>query len=164
MTNKKITLLSCGGTIDKYQFVSDIDEQIGAPQILPILKQGNASIEFEHIELMRKDSINIKAEERSQIKKAVSKIDNNKIIITHGTDTLIDTAQELKSFDKKTIVLTGAMTPRLLENSDAIFNVGSAVMAVQTLSAGVYIVMHGKVFDPDKCKKDYDKYQFVETK
>jgi L-asparaginase len=88
--------------------------------------------------------------------------DVNRIVITHGTDTIIQTAQVLSSLKAKTIVLTGALSPELFKNSDAEFNLGVAVGAVSVLSEGVYIAMQGTVMKWDEAAFDSDTGQFTQ--
>ena len=82
-------------------------------------------------------------------------------VVLHGTDTMVQTAAELASIAGKTIVLTGALEPAGFKTSDAMFNIGAAMTAVQTLPAGVYITMNGAVFDHDKVVKDVEQGRFV---
>ena len=93
-------------------------------------------------------------QDRLTVHKIVRNETNDKIIITHGTDTMIETAKVLETIKNKTIVLTGAMEPAKFRSSDAVFNLGSAVAAVQTLNYGVYLVISGRVFKPDNVKKN----------
>jgi L-asparaginase len=93
-------------------------------------------------------------QDRSAVYKIVKNDTHDKIIITHGTDTMIKTAKVLEPIKNKTIVLTGAMEPAKFRSSDAVFNLGSAVAAVQTLQHGVYVVISGRVFKPDNVKKN----------
>ena len=85
---------------------------------------------------------------------AVKSCPLNRIIVTHGTDTMITTAKVLKQIMGKTIVLTGAMQPAKFRFTDAVFNIASAFTAVQLLPAGVYIAMNGNIFDPDQARKN----------
>jgi L-asparaginase len=95
----------------------------------------------------------------NSLKTAIS-TSGDKFIITHGTDTMTATGQTLKGIEGKTIVLVGSMYPAEFRDSDADFNLGAAFMAVQTLPHGVYIVMNGCVFDPDKCTKNVAESRF----
>jgi L-asparaginase len=84
------------------------------------------------------------------------------ILITHGTDTMIDTALMLRGLSGKVIVLTGSMSPARFRNTDAVFNIGCAITAVQLLGEGVYIAMNGRVFKPDRLRKNRENLQFEE--
>ena len=95
------------------------------------------------------------------IARAIAEAPNDRIVVTHGTDTMTDTARVLRSIRGKTIVLTGALSPARFANTDAAFNVGMAFAAVQALPAGVYITMNGQVFDAAKVRKDHATNRFV---
>lgn len=160
MNEPDLLILTCGGTIDKNSFESNFDEQIGSPQIEAILTEGNLTIRPRIVEALRRDSLNMTAEDRAAIRQVVIDTDSRRILITHGTDTMIETARSLEGIPGKTIVLTGAMRPAIFRNTDAIFNVGCAIMAVQLLAPGVYIAMSGQVFSPDQCLKNRERGAF----
>ena len=86
--------------------------------------------------------------------------DEDKVLVTHGTDTMVDTAKVLATIPGKTIVLTGALNPARFRGSDAEFNIGTAVGAVQSLPPGVYIAMNGRIWDPAKVRKNVDANRF----
>ena len=102
------------------------------------------------------------AKDRLLVLEAVKNDPNDKIVITHGTDTMVDTAKVLSAADNKVIVLTGAMEPAKFKSSDAIFNLGSAVAAVQTLPTGVYLAISGRIYTPDNVRKNRSLKQFEE--
>jgi L-asparaginase len=145
----KILLLQTGGTVDKdyptgdenhgYSFV------ITTPAYERILRRINPKFPHEKQTVLRKDSLDITDEERKLILDTCIQSQHKKIVITHGTDTMIQTAELLSQIEDKAIVLTGAMTPELFKNSDADFNLGSAIGAVTVLDKGVYIAMHGRI-------------------
>jgi L-asparaginase len=110
---------------------------------------------------MQKDSLEMSDEDRETVQQAVKACHADKIIITHGTDTMVATASALAEIPEKTIVLTGALQPALFKNSDAMFNIGSAITAVQTLKPGVYVTMNGQVFAHDRVRKDVEQNRFV---
>jgi L-asparaginase len=151
----KITFVQTGGTIDKDypKTLKGYNFEISEPAVSRILERINPNFEFEIISILKKDSLDITDEDRSIILEAIKNIDNDKIIITHGTDTMINTAEVLNSISDKTIVLTGAMRPEKFSDSDAMFNVGVAVGALSILSSRVYIAMNGRIYDWDKCQK-----------
>jgi L-asparaginase len=120
----------------------------------------HVAFDFEVSALLRKDSLHITDEDRKLIRAAVAASNASHVLITHGTDTMVDTARELKGLADKTIVLTGALNPARFRDSDAIFNIGSAVGAVQCLPPGVYIVMNGKVWDPEHVRKNPRENRF----
>ena len=99
-------------------------------------------------------------QDRQMIFDKVASDEHRYIVLTHGTDTMIQTAKKLKTIHGKVIVLTGAMKPARFKSSDAAFNIGSAVAAAQTLTPGVYIAMNGRIFDPDKIRKNLDRNWF----
>jgi L-asparaginase len=158
----KIKFFSVGGTIDKVYFDALSRYEVGESNIKDILQ--NAKVNFDHeIEaLLKKDSLDMTDEDRLIILKAVQNEFNDKIIITHGTDTMIETAIALSSIKCKVIVLTGAMEPAKFKTSDAMFNLGSAVAAVQVLPAGVYLAISGRIFTPDNVRKNRAQKQFEE--
>ena len=156
----KLLIITTGGTIDKIYFDDKSDYQIGEPQIGQILHSMNIAIDFEVTALMRKDSLHIGDEERRLIHAAATASDASHIVITHGTDTMVETAHVLSDLENRTIVLTGALNPARFRDSDAIFNIGCAVGAVQSLPAGVYIAMNGKVWNPLHVRKNRSENRF----
>ncbi len=162
MRNKKIKILACGGTIDKIYFDAKSEYEVGEPQILTILRDSNVSVEYDIESVVRKDSLEMTGEDRAEIRRAIEGSDSMCFLITHGTDTMIETAKALSGFRDCTIVLTGSMEPARFRDTDAVFNVGCAVVAVQTLPAGVYVVMNGRVFDPYKTRKNVGAGLFEE--
>jgi L-asparaginase len=163
MNDPKIKVLACGGTIDKVYFDAKSDYEVGEPQILTILRESNVSINYDIESIVRKDSLEMDDKDRSEICRAVEASDSKRILITHGTDTMIETAKRLDDIPGRTIVLTGAMEPARFRDTDAVFNIGCAVAAVQTLPPGVYIVMNGRVFDPHKTRKNVADGVFEEV-
>jgi L-asparaginase len=147
-----IDIFTTGGTIDKVYFDALSEYQIGATALPDMLQE---------TQLMRKDSLELTEADRAAIHDAVAASDADKILVTHGTDTMVDTARVLSDISGKTIVLTGAMQPASLRISDAQFNVGFALAATQTLPHGVYIAMNGEVFDPAKTHKDRSAHRFI---
>lgn len=150
----KIRIFTVGGTIDKIYFDAKSKYEVGPPNIASILESLSLNPEFEVTSLMQKDSLDMTAADRALIRDHVESAQENLIVITHGTDTMVDTAKELSQIRNKTIVLTGALSPALFKNSDAMFNIGCAITAVQIASPGVYIAMNGQLFEFDKVVKD----------
>ncbi len=158
MTSHKpmtIKLLITGGTIDKqYDKLNGklIFTQSG---IGDMLTQGRTRLELSMETVMLKDSLDLDDNDRQKILASCLTCDESRIVITHGTDTMVETSQVLAARIKdKTIVLLGAMVPYQFKNSDALFNLGCAIAAVQTLGNGVYITMNGKVFNYDEVVKN----------
>lgn len=161
---QKIRIFSVGGTIDKIYFDAKSTYEVGPPNIAQILDGLCLNLEFEVTSLMQKDSLDMTDQDRMLILKAVRAAAQERIIITHGTDTMVDTARVLSQVRGKTMVLTGALSPALFKNSDAMFNIGCAVSAVQIAPHGVYIAMNGCLFEHDKVKKDVARNRFVSLK
>jgi L-asparaginase len=156
----KLLIITTGGTIDKIYFDDKSDYQVGEPQISQILHAMHVAFDFEVTALMRKDSLHIGERERGLIRATVDASDNEHILITHGTDSMKETAEALSGIEGKTIVLTGALNPARFRDSDAIFNIGCAVGAVQSLEPGVYIAMNGKVWIPEEVRKNVRANRF----
>lgn len=159
----KIQIYCVGGTIDKVYFDAKSKYEVGAPAVGKILGELDIGIDYEVFSLMAKDSLDMTAEDRQRILAAVEESEQDRIIITHGTDTMVDTARVLLPLRAKTIVLTGALAPAIFKDSDAAFNVGCALAAVQSAPAGVYIAMNGCVFDAGSVRKDAQRNRFVPT-
>jgi L-asparaginase len=156
----KLLIITTGGTIDKIYFDDKSDYQVGEPQISQILHAMHVAFDFEVTALMRKDSLHITDRDRSLIRAAVEASNCSHILITHGTDSMKATAEALDGIDDKTIVLTGALNPARFKDSDAVFNIGCAIGAVQALEPGVYIAMNGKVWIPDEVRKNVRANRF----
>jgi len=155
-----IEIITTGGTIDKIYYDKKNDYQVGDPFIVDLLKKMNFSVDYSVNSLMRIDSLDMTIRERNQIYEHIKDLATEKILITHGTDTIIDTALYLKKIKNKTIVLTGSLKPALFIDNDATFNIGCALTAVQTLEKGIYIVMNGRIFNPEKVTKNIEKNMF----
>ncbi|NOQ65208.1 MAG: asparaginase [Methyloprofundus sp.] len=156
-----IKLLITGGTIDKHYNEIKGELDFSATHLPTMLAQARCHIELDTQLLMLKDSLAMQQSDREQIKQACINSEYQQIMITHGTDTMVETAQQLASLaSNKTIVLFGAMIPYSIKNSDALFNLGTAITAVQLLPAGVYISMNGKLFDWNKVRKDKQAGEF----
>jgi len=156
----KLLIITTGGTIDKIYFDDKSDYQIGEPQISQILHAMHVAFDFEVSALMRKDSLHLDDNDRKLIRDLVAASAASHVLITHGTDSMIETAAVLKGIENKTIVLTGALNPARFRDSDAVFNIGCAVGAAQSLPPGTYIVMNGKVWDPSKVRKNRRENRF----
>jgi L-asparaginase len=157
---KKLNILTTGGTIDKIYYDDMSDYQIGEPEIGRILRVMNVGFEWEIRALLRKDSLHLNADDRSLIKQAILASDDRHYLITHGTDTMVETAAALGDMGDRVIVLTGALNPARFIDSDAVFNIGCAVGAVQCLEPGIWIAMNGCIWDPKKVRKNRDANRF----
>ena len=156
----KLKILTAGGTIDKIYFDRKGQYEVGDPQAGDVLKRANVTIDFEVESILRQDSLNMTDDDRRLICRAVESCSERHIVITHGTDTMIKTAAALKGVVGKTIVLTGSMYPARFHESDAVFNLGCAVIAAQTLPHGIYIAMNGRIFDPMRAQKNVEMNRF----
>jgi L-asparaginase len=156
----KLLIITTGGTIDKIYFDDKSDYQIGEPQISQILHAMHVAFEFEVTALMRKDSLHMTDKDRALIRAIVDASNCCHILITHGTDTMKVTAEALEGIEDKTIVMTGALNPARFKDSDAVFNIGCAIGAVQSLQPGVYIAMNGTVWLPGEVRKNVRANRF----
>jgi L-asparaginase len=158
----KIKFFTTGGTIDKVYFDAKSLYQVGAPQVTEILREANVAFEYEVVSIVQKDSLEMTEADRQVIRQTAEMEPCDQIVTTHGTDTMVDTAKYLFGIPNKTIVFTGAMEPARSRYTDAIFNVGCAIAAVQALAPGVYIVMNGRVYPADQVRKNYETRRFEE--
>jgi L-asparaginase len=160
----KILFIQTGGTIDKdypkttlgYAF------EITDSAVSRILPEANPSFEYEIASVCKKDSTELTSEDRDNILKLCIENTADKIIITHGTDTMIETAEILSEIKNKTIVITGAMRPEKFSNTDADFNIGLAAGGVQSLPFGVYIAMHGIILPWNTITRNLETGQFIQ--
>jgi L-asparaginase len=158
-----IQIYTTGGTIDKVYFDQLSEFEVGEPKINEILEEAKVTFDYGVESILQKDSLDMTESDRQLILEKVLASPHRHIIVTHGTDTMIETAHLLQRVPGKTIVLTGSLSPARFRNTDAVFNIGCAVAAVQTLPEGVYLTMNGKVFRPDHVRKNREKMQFEET-
>ena len=156
----KIKIIATGGTIDKIYFDRKGEFQVGEPQAIEILKEANVCFDYEVVSLLRKDSLDLTDDDREKIFRAVADDDNHLFVITHGTDTMVETARKLQGIKDKVVVFTGAMQPARFHLTDAIFNLAAALTAVQILPCGVYIAMNGMIFPPDLARKNVAMQRF----
>ena len=157
---KKLLIITTGGTIDKIYFDDMSDYQIGEPLVGQILEHLQVGFDFEVNALMRKDSLHLTDEDRQTIRSEIAASDASHILITHGTDSMVKTALLLADIPDKTMVLTGALNPARFRDTDAVFNIGCAVGAVQVLPPGAWIAMSGSIWDPRKVRKNLGKNRF----
>ena len=161
MPPERIRILVTGGTFDK-----EYNELTGSlffqdTHIPEMLRLGRCLLEVEVRTLMMIDSLDMTEDDRRIVVEQCRAAPESRIIITHGTDTMVETAAYLgREIRDKTIVLTGAMVPYKFGSSDGLFNLGSALAFVETLPPGVYIAMNGRVFPWDKVRKNTDQGVF----
>ena len=158
-----IEIFTTGGTIDKVYFDANSEFEIGDSLIGELLAESNIRDGFAVTGLMRKDSLEMTDDDRAAVREAVGQCDAERVLITHGTDTMPETARALLSVTGKTIVLMGAMQPARMRRSDAVFNIGFAWAAVQLLPHGVYIAMNGEVFEAGSVRKNLKAQRFERT-
>jgi L-asparaginase len=158
-------ILITGGTIDKQYNPLDGALIFNESAVMDMLLQSRNTVETDIQTLMLKDSLEMNDDDRQIISQACYSSNDTQIIITHGTDTMVETAREIAAnlSADKTVVLLGAMVPYQFKQSDTLFNLGCAMTAVQILPAGVYITMNGQVFDYREVQKNRAIGQFVKS-
>ena len=156
----KIQFVSTGGTIDKIYFDALSQFEVGDSVAAAILTDALVDFDYDVVALMKKDSIEMTEADRAKIRTHIENDPNMLFVVSHGTDTMPETAEALLGLAGKTIVLTGALTPARFRTTDAVFNVGMAVATAQTAKPGVYIVMNGQVFEAGKVQKNPAKNRF----
>ena len=156
-----VLVLTTGGTIDKLYFDALSTYQIGESVVDRVLKTARVTLAYRIAEVMRKDSLELTDDDRALIARTVADAPEQRIIITHGTDTMAQTAQALVGVEGKTIVLVGALSPARFAESDATFNLGMALATAQVAAPGVWIAMNGTVFDGMRVRKDRAVNAFV---
>ncbi|MBB4612807.1 asparaginase domain-containing protein [Novosphingobium taihuense] len=161
MKQEPILVLTTGGTIDKAYFDALSEYQIVESGIPALIEQARVALPFRVMELMRKDSLELTDADRDLIAAAVREAPERHVVITHGTDTMTETAKVLSAIAGKTIVLTGALSPARFAETDAPFNLGMAFATAQVAAPGVWIAMSGQVFDGLKVRKDRAAGKFV---
>ena len=150
-----IQVFITGGTIDKVYNELTGELEFSNTYIVDMLNRGRSMVETQSEVLFLKDSLEMNDDDRTLILDKCIASQINKIIITHGTDTMVETAKLLgENIKGKTVVLFGAMIPYSVNNSDALFNLGVAMGVVQTIKNGVYVVMNGQVYEFDKVIKN----------
>jgi L-asparaginase len=152
----QIRILVTGGTFDK-----DYDELTGRlffrdTHLPEMLRRGRSMLDIQLETVMMIDSLDMTDEDRARIVSRARDCEERSVVISHGTDTMVETARALAAgrIEGKTIVLTGAMVPYAFGSSDGLFNLGSALSFVQVLPAGVYVAMNGQHFRWDACRKN----------
>lgn len=155
-----IRFITTGGTIDKIYFDDLSQFEVGDSQVKHILDEGLVDFDYEIVPLLQKDSLEITEADRRRVRDYIAADDGRLYVVTHGTDTMPETARALDDISGKTIVLTGALTPARFKATDAIFNVGMAVAAVQVAGPGVYIAMSGQVFPAGDVRKNRELNRF----
>src|SRR3954469_1106915 len=159
-----IRIFVTGGTFDKKYDEIRGRLSFGDTHLAEMLRLGRSRVPVSVRTLMMVDSLDMTDADRELIVRNCAQCDETRIVITHGTDTMVETAAALADgAPGKTIVLTGAMIPYAFGSSDGLFNLGSALSFVQVLSPGVYLAVNGQHFAGDKVRKNRDRGTFEES-
>lgn len=158
-----LLVISTGGTIDKVYFDANSEYEIGEPTVPHVFREAGVGLSWRLISLFRKDSLELTPDDRDRILATCAEAPENRILITHGTDTMTETAGCLRGLEGKTIVLTGALAPARFRVTDAVFNLGLALGAVQSLPEGVYLAMNGTIFEAGRVRKNRAAGRFEAT-
>jgi L-asparaginase len=157
---EKLLVLTTGGTLDKVYFDALSEFQVGDPVAPSILTAMNVNFEFEHKEICRKDSLELTDKDRLALKLFIEASDVKYVLITHGTDTMVNSANYIGEQSGKIIIFTGAMQPAAFTNTDAVFNIGTAIGAFSVTQSGSYIAMSGQVYPVTHVYKNYQTKRF----
>lgn len=158
-----IRILVTGGTFDKQYNERSGQLSFNETHLPEMLRLGRSRVEVNIRTVMMVDSLDMTEADRALIVQNCAQAPEDRIVVTHGTDTMTDTAAAIaREVKDKIIVLTGAMVPYAFGSSDGLFNLGSALSFVQVLPRGVYIAMNGKCFPWDRCRKNRERGEFEE--
>lgn len=155
-----IHIFTTGGTFDKIYHDALSQFTIGEPMVAELLTEAGVNLSYSIDSLLKKDSLELTDADRELLTERVQQSPHQYILMIHGTDTMALTAQQLSRIPNKTIVLTGAMQPARMRQSDAPFNLGFAIGALQCLESGVYIAMNGQIFNADNVQKNRHMSRF----
>jgi len=153
-------IITTGGTIDKVYFDANSEYEVGESMVPHMFAEVKANVDYTLAQLFRKDSLEISDDDRALIRAECERSEETRIVITHGTDTMTATAEALVGIPDKTIVLTGSLAPARFRATDAVFNVGCALGAAAGFPPGIYIAMHGQVFEAGKVRKNLEAGRF----
>ena len=161
----EIEFICTGGTIDKDYAASagTYNFEIGEPAVNRILKKINTNFNYNIKSILKKDSLDITDKDRELIYSACINSEYKKIILTHGTDTMVKTANHLSKIKNKVIILVGASKPQKFHDTDAEFNVDVAIGAIALLKDGTYVAMNGRIYNWDNCEKQKNDGIFLEN-
>lgn len=166
-TSANVHIITTGGTIDKMYFDALSEYRVGAPQIAEVLREAGVTLGYRVETLFRKDSLEITDEDRAAICASASASPEGRVLITHGTDTMAETARALETAAEtderlaaKTIALVGSLAPARFKQSDAVFNIGFALGALAAASPGVYVAMNGRLFAASAVQKNRELGRF----
>jgi L-asparaginase len=156
----EVKFFTAGGTIDKIYFDAKSEYEVGSPQVVEVLKEAHVTLDYEVEFVLSKDSLDMTDDDRRMIRERIAADPCPRVVVTHGTDTMVQTALTLRDIPDKTIVLTGSMQPARFRVTDAVFNIGTALGAAQALPPGVYIAMNGRILDPLRTRKNVRDNRF----
>ncbi len=159
-----IHILTTGGTFDKIYHDALSEFSIGEPMAAEILTEAGVNLSYSVDSLLKKDSLEFTDADRELLRKQVNNSPHQHILIIHGTDTMTLSAQQLDCTHNKTVVFTGAMQPARMRKSDAPFNLGFAIGALQCLDSGIYIAMNGQIFNSNNVQKNCQLGRFETLK
>jgi L-asparaginase len=161
MHTSTLRLIVTGGTFDKQYDELNGTLAFGSTHVEDVLRRGRSDVALVVEVLMLKDSLDLTDDDRARIVASARASEERRIVVTHGTDTMVESARALAAADlEKTIVLTGAMIPYVFGSSDGLFNLGSALSFAQVLPPGVYVAMNGRVFPWDNVRKNRERGVF----
>jgi len=155
-----IIFITTGGSIDKSYSPHVSSFEVADPLLDDVLRDGLVQFDYDIMSILRKDSLEMTTKDRETIRNSIERRNEKRIIITHGTDTIIETGLFLKGIKDKVIVLTGSFTPIRFKHTDAVLNLGMAIAAVQTLLQGVYVAINGTVCPVEAAYKDRENQVF----
>ena len=159
----KIRIIATGGTFDKEYNELTGQLYFHLTHLEDMLKLGRSTVPLTVETLMMVDSLEMSDADRARILARCGEVEEERLVITHGTDTMVETARYLAGrIQTKTIVLTGAMVPYTFGSSDGLFNLGSALAFAQSMPAGVYVAMNGRLFNWDNVRKNRTIGRFEE--
>lgn len=158
-----ILVLTTGGTIDKVYFDATSDYEVGEPTVPHVFREAGVTAPWRLLPLLRKDSLEMGDADRALIRTTCIEAPEERILITHGTDTMPETARALVGIPGKVIVLTGALAPARFRVTDAIFNLGLALGALHACRPGVWLAMNGRLFEGGRVRKNREAGRFEET-
>lgn len=155
-----IKIITTGGTFDKVYYDALSEFSIGTPMAEPLLQEAGVHCTYQIESLLKKDSLEFTEADRQLLANSIAQCSEDKILVIHGTDTMVQSAQHLSQLGNKTVVFTGAMQPARMRSTDAPFNLGFALGVLGCLPAGVYIAMHGQVFNANQVHKNRQQGRF----
>jgi L-asparaginase len=156
-----ILVVTTGGTIDKQYFDALSEYQVSESMVATLLRTARVAHGFRVVELMRKDSLELTDEDRQLVRSVIEEAPEHSVVVTHGTDTMVQTGAALAGLADRTVALVGALAPARFAESDAAFNLGMAFACVQVAAPGIYITMNGTVFPAAQVVKDRARNAFV---